>query len=318
LIKLTGDEDRIAAFPTLGNGARKHAFDQFTFPACQDCNAQFSTLEECAKDIVVRMLNRAPLSSRDILKLMDWIDKVRTSVWLGYLALEGHKYGIDPHFHTASRIGIKDRAIYVAITDAPSRRLSFLPFADPVFALMPSFFSLYVNGLAIVSLSTDHVISEALGFPYYSIGEVLQDGTWRVRLESKVSNRLRLPAFSPKFKMFVHAVYSDRVSREYLRGAKLLPYFEDSGLASKVLLVSANGIATYPQEPDLFWIPRGYSNTSSLYREMALRLLLVRRWVWNAHLPSYRIGPSSEYALDLAEVSLPAIEKAILRGLSSS
>jgi hypothetical protein len=89
LIELTGDPKRIARFGYrhLENGnivQRYYSFDAFKFPACKSCNETYGILEENVKKIIIRILAEEALSELEFNTLLDWFDKVRIGLWLGY------------------------------------------------------------------------------------------------------------------------------------------------------------------------------------------------------------------------------------------
>src|SRR5450755_2969832 len=107
LIKMTGDPKRKVSFGTYnlkGKPPTALAFDQLTFPACDECNVAFSDLEGRARTVTEQLLGRGPLTSTDFVCLLDWLDKVRIGMWLGLLWLEGNPWGINPKFHISSRL----------------------------------------------------------------------------------------------------------------------------------------------------------------------------------------------------------------------
>ncbi len=69
-IRITGDPNRECRISTLSTDPRKRnmrfAFDQLHFPACAECNSDFSKLEGQGQDIVERMLARQPVSALEL------------------------------------------------------------------------------------------------------------------------------------------------------------------------------------------------------------------------------------------------------------
>lgn len=167
LIELTGDPKRevLLGFDA-GGYPRSFAFDQFKFPACEACNSKHAKLEEAAKRIVLDLLARRMVSEHDLSSFMDWLDKVRTGLWLADVYLGSNAAGIQPHFYIAHRIGVADRMTYLSYV-ATTPGLSLLGVNTPMFSIMPCAMGLYINGLAILSVSTDSLISHAVGFPYH-------------------------------------------------------------------------------------------------------------------------------------------------------
>ncbi|MDB5418527.1 MAG: hypothetical protein JWP50_1946 [Phenylobacterium sp.] len=166
LIELTGDPKREVF---LGFDQRGYplsfAFDQFKFPACEACNDEHAKLEDAAKRIVLDLLARRMVLEHDLSTFMDWLDKVRTGLWLADVYLGRNAAGIQPHFHIANRIGVADRMAYLSYV-AAKPGLTLVGSNTPLFSIMPCAMGLYINGLAILSVSTDDLISRAVGFPY--------------------------------------------------------------------------------------------------------------------------------------------------------
>jgi hypothetical protein len=98
LIALTGNPNRIGSFgidfTKKPFSVRRFSFDSFTFPACSDCNAAFSLLEATAEPVVRKMLAFQPVNSSELIVLLDWLDKVRVGMWLGFFYLDKNFVGI--------------------------------------------------------------------------------------------------------------------------------------------------------------------------------------------------------------------------------
>jgi hypothetical protein len=126
LLRLTGDPNRSAYFgrdwlsPDLKQ--RIYSWSSFTFPACDACNERWSHIEGEVKGIVERMLTSQPLAAQDFYVFLDWIDKVRTGLWLGMIYLNKNCRGIIPQFHIDDRVGQKD-TVACRGTDNPRRNV---------------------------------------------------------------------------------------------------------------------------------------------------------------------------------------------------
>lgn len=171
LIALTGDPNRLANFGTKFDPEpqaelRQFAFDQFTFPACDVCNNAHAKLEGAAKPIVEKLLREDALSPCEISTLLDWMDKVRVGLWLGFLQLNRNPFSVPPSFHIAWRIGKMDRALIVQKSDATHTRLNFTGADSLTFAFVPSIFSLTVNNFCLTNISSALLLARRLGFPY--------------------------------------------------------------------------------------------------------------------------------------------------------
>ncbi|QGQ25139.1 hypothetical protein F1728_21690 [Gimesia benthica] len=171
LIALTGDPKRKAFFGfNISNGnsstRREFAFDAFTFPACSKCNHNYSDLEKNTKQIFEKLFNQQKISVHDVSLLLDWFDKVRIGLWLGFNQLNRNITNIRPKFHISTRLGQKDRALFISKADPAIEKLS-VPGADTLlFGYLPSAFSLVVNNYYFTNLSFDFLFSKEIGFPY--------------------------------------------------------------------------------------------------------------------------------------------------------
>lgn len=170
LIKKTGDPNRKACFSTdivLAQGKeRAYAFDQFTFPACEKCNSDFSALEIEAKGILEKIELGSELSAAEMSSFLDWLDKVRVGVWLGYHQLDRKTFDIEPKFHIASRVGQYDRMLIIQRSDSQGKRLGLLGVNSLSFYMTPSVFGFIINDLYFTNISYHHLLSRRCGFPY--------------------------------------------------------------------------------------------------------------------------------------------------------
>ena len=186
LIALTGDESRTATFGFDLSAdvdepkPRRFAFSQFHFPACKACNNRFGALERLAKPIVVKLLERMSLTPREASTLLDWLDKVRVGLWLGIHQLDKNVEGIRPRFYVEHRVARKDRMLLLGYSLETQKHLSFAGPTLLAFRWLPSAFSLVVNNLFLVNISSDFLLARRLGFPYpqapgQSLGRYMPD-----------------------------------------------------------------------------------------------------------------------------------------------
>lgn len=172
LIELTGEPTRMANFGLdLSQNVevaapRQYAFSQFQFPACAVCNRIFSTLEDRAKKVISKILAAERLVAQDISTLLDWLDKVRVGLWLGYHQLDKNFEGIRPRFYVQHRIGRKDRLLVLASRTDERELLSFIGPTTLAFRFLPSALGLVINRLCFVNVSCDYLLARRLGFPY--------------------------------------------------------------------------------------------------------------------------------------------------------
>lgn len=155
----------------------RFSFDSFTFPACKDCNDQFSLLESQTHWIVEAIFSHSELSVSHWDTFLDWLDKVRIGLWLAKLYLNKNKHGLKPNFHIERRVGTKDRfvIIYEIIEDGQIG-ISWGGTETPLFEYSPSCFVLTINNFLFFNASYDFLFSKRLGFPFPSSFEYRPEG----------------------------------------------------------------------------------------------------------------------------------------------
>lgn len=216
LIALTGAPNRIAHFgPDFQNKRiRKFAFDELTFPACSECNSAFAVLEKGAEQVVRRLLAQQATNADDLMLFLDWIDKVRVGMWLGYFYLDKNFAGIEPSFHIIQRLGLYDRMVSVVRLEEWVQGLRFVGTSSRFYQLSPTCFGLGINDLYFVSASGMSLCSQRLGFPYLQPVRIREDHRMEVSF-NRGSERIRYPVersgslpdavsiYQPVFKLFL-------------------------------------------------------------------------------------------------------------------
>jgi hypothetical protein len=116
LLEATGDPHRkirIEFDPDTGADIIRPA-STFHFPACVTCNKSYGTdLEAKAQRAVRELSRRQTLTVSQCYGLLDWLDKVRVGLWLGYHQL--HKDFFTPKFRIDGRIAKKDRIAIISV-----------------------------------------------------------------------------------------------------------------------------------------------------------------------------------------------------------
>ncbi|MGF6167180.1 hypothetical protein M2426_000753 [Pseudomonas moraviensis] len=170
LIKKTGNPNRKIELSTdmvLAQGKnRSYAFDQFTFPACEKCNTDFSALELKAKGVLEKIELSSFVSAIELSSFLDWLDKVRVGIWLGFNQLDRKTFDVQPKFHIASRVGQYDRMLIVQKSDAKNKRINMIGVNTLSFYSTPSAFGFAVNDLYFTNVSYNHLLARRCGFPY--------------------------------------------------------------------------------------------------------------------------------------------------------
>ncbi|MBX3036022.1 MAG: hypothetical protein KF758_03830 [Anaerolineales bacterium] len=299
LIELTGDSNRMVDFGPLWNSKtqnlefRKFAFDQFQFPACEDCNIKYSDFETKAKNIIEKLLNEEELNNEDFLTFLDWLDKIRVGLWLGYNYLQKNLSDVYPNYHISKRIGIKDRAIFIYKSDSKQLGINFAGANTPAFQYLPTCFNLRINQFCFFNLSTDFLISKNLGLPYSKEAYYTDSQEIQFVVEGG-RNRILYPlikiAYDKKCSEIYQSIYSHNIKSniEYLYNndyTKSISKNFEKGIG-KVLIAGNNKIREYPTEPSKSWIPKNIWNLPEL-------IDMIGRQVLNSQI--YFINKSAKY-----------------------
>lgn len=222
LIAMTGDPNRIASFgPDFQNRrVRRFAFDALTFPACSECNSGFAVLETKAEQVVRRLLAHQAVDTYDLMLFLDWLDKVRVGLWLGYFYLEKNFVGIKPSFHIIQRLGLYDRMVGVVRLDGSLQGLTFFGPGLRFYQLTPTCFGLVINDLFFLNASGMSLCSQRLGFPYLQPVRIREDHKTEVSLHQG-SERIRYPVertgFLPDAVCIYQPVFAQFLKYEYWR-----------------------------------------------------------------------------------------------------
>lgn len=168
LLEATGDPNRpfdLGCHPDTGEKRIRPA-STFEFPACDICNQTFGKrLESRAKPIITAISDRRSISVRQAYILLDWLDKVRVGVWLGYHMLNKEQR-FHPRFHISTRIGRKDRVAVIGVDpNDKSKILQYGGHDNDLFASSQCALFLRINNIRILSLSFDFAVSQETGLP---------------------------------------------------------------------------------------------------------------------------------------------------------
>ena len=168
LLSLTGDPHRkirIEFDPDTGADIIRPA-STFHFPACDKCNKTYGKgLEAKAHRTVVALSRRRRLTVSECYCLLDWLDKVRVGLWLGYHQL--HKDIFEPRFRIDERLGKKDRVAIVSVDPNDQfKGFSIGGCDNNVFRTTQAGVYLRINNIRILSISSDMLISRLAGLPH--------------------------------------------------------------------------------------------------------------------------------------------------------
>jgi hypothetical protein len=292
LLSMTGDPKRTIAlaFPysKAPVPAREIAFDQLHFPACDSCNGAFSVAESLAKDVVERLLRHQPLAATDFSVLLDWLDKVRIGLWLGFLYLGRNPFSIEPNFHISTRIGGKDRAVMIYRTNDGRAGLHFQGVNVPMFHFMPSCFTLVVNDFYFFNLSADFLIARRIGLPFPASAIMRDDGRIELTMSPGQGRPMwppiRLPfsragteIYQPMFANEVFADSPETYDTDYVRSMSL---DWKAGIGWPICF-NEGTFKPFGREPTLDWLPVTTMSRADLHILMIRQTLTMQANLWD-------------------------------------
>jgi hypothetical protein len=312
LIRATGKPNRIASFGVdLSKSPlrmRRFAFDALTFPACHKCNATFGSLEATAKPVLESVLAEEPISARKFHVLLDWLDKIRIGLWLGYFYLDKNPAGITPSYHIQTRVRQTDRACVIFHIKDREQGLNFIGPESPCFQPSPTCLAILINKWCFLNISGISINSRRLGFPYAQPVELREDGRMVVSIEPGThrimrpvqrdllfanSTTLQQPIFLPSLMSpNVHA----RFREEWVRSRSLEP---DDGVGS-VFIETCDRVFVYPSDASREWIPDVSWSVSEIY----------------ARIPPFVFARLSDDLENAANLSTKEQRRQILRSLT--
>lgn len=267
LIELTGDPKRIANFgidfEKKPFALRQFSFDALTFPACADCNNDFGQLEAATEPVIRGLLSQQALHARDLILLLDWLDKVRVGLWLGYFYLDKNPLGINPRFFIEGRLGRFDRMVAIIKIAEPSVGLTFIGPQFRVYQLSPTCFGLRINDLCFVNASGIALCSRRLGFPFAEalrfsddLGLAVSFHRGSGRIMYPVERRQVLPKSVALYQPVFRVLLGSDSAKKYLETEYVITHTADSYKGYGKLFVQRSGsVSLYPHGNSSEWIP---------------------------------------------------------------
>lgn len=266
LIKMTGNPNRTAAFGVdmmkKPFAPRLFSFDSLTFPACSNCNEAFSNLETATEPVVRKLLSEQAVNENEFITLLDWLDKVRVGLWLGYLYLDKNPLTIKPSFHIETRLGRLDRSVTFVKIENAKTALSFIGPESRFYQLTPTFLALRINGLCLVNASGVSLCSQRLGFPFaqpigvradHKLDVSLNLGSGRVMYP--VERVPRLPnvvsIYQPVFRTFLESDDGE----EFLQDEWVRTHTANFDKGYGKLFLQNDSVGLYPEGESSAWIP---------------------------------------------------------------
>ncbi|MCP4545962.1 MAG: hypothetical protein GY835_05790 [bacterium] len=265
LLKLTGDINRtftLNTFSMQGSSPREFSASKFKFPACTKCNIDYSELEGKAKGVMEDVLSLKPMSEEQWIILLDWFDKVRIGLWLGFIYLDKNPFGVRPNFHIDSRLGMTDRALLIAQRRGPSLRCTFAGSGTPYFHLRPFCFSLTVNHMSFINIAEQNLVSYRLGMPYMNEKQLRLDGRIHGELYSG-TGKIRTPVIQLPFNCnetvimqpIASGVSELLMEPESFESDYFIRNAKDSKRGVGHVWIGNDKPEKYPVQPSSIWVP---------------------------------------------------------------
>jgi hypothetical protein len=267
LIEMTGDPKRIASFgidfARKPFAPRQFSFDALTFPACTECNSNFGHLEAAAEPVVRGLLKHQALHVHDLIILLDWLDKVRVGLWLGYFYLDKNPLGINPRFYIQSRLGRLDRMVAIIKIAQPSVGLTFIGPQFREYQLSPTCFGLRINELCLLNASGISLCSRRLGFPFVEAVRFRDDLGLEVsfhrgseRIMYPVERRPLLPKSVALYQPVFRVLLESDSAKEYVETEYVSTHTVDFRKGYGKLFVQKEGaVRLYPDGNSSDWEP---------------------------------------------------------------
>ena len=152
----------------------KISYMNFTMPACEKCNSEFSRLEAAVKPILLKVLSDQAVSAQEISLLLDWFDKVRLGLRLSMVYLGKGLHQEKPHTFISERTGATDRMLIIEkIKPQPDVRLAFPDTQTKFFQSGAQSFQFVIDNYVFTNASAHFLVSDKLGFPHAKHLEII-------------------------------------------------------------------------------------------------------------------------------------------------
>jgi hypothetical protein len=316
-MKLNGSPKQMGEFGyrNLGRGQfvkRRYSLNAFKFPSCEGCNQKFRELEEDVKVVVNKMMSEDSLSELELSALLDWFDKVRIGLWLGYLYLDKNPLGIKPGFYIQDRIRREDRMLAIFKAEGNRKELMGIGCNTPAFAQTPSCFSLRINNLWFLNMSYPYLLAGRMGFPFPTDRCMGEDGLTYCCL-NEGRNRIMQPVLGKEMRVKGTELYQPIFVKdmacedgEWVRRLYDTKYVRDSCISwekgiGRVFVKRDSEVGAYDTSPSVEWLPKKSHDSEKLDFEMRSLTLEWQSYMIENLMPSLKFisGERKKRAIEL-------------------
>lgn len=304
LEKLNGSPTQVGEFGyrNLGKGQfvkRRFSLNAFKFPSCEGCNQEFAKLEEDVKVIVNKMMLEDCLSESELSTLLDWFDKVRIGLWLGYLYLDRNPLGIIPGFYIQDRIRREDRMLAIFKAEGDRKELMGIGCNTYAFAQTPSCFSLRINNLWFLNVSYPYLLAKRMGFPFPMNTYMGEDGLTYCTL-NRGRNRIMQPVSGKETRIKGTELYQTIFIKDidceddgWIRRLYDTKYVRDNCMSweegiGRVFVKRDSEVSAYDTSPSMEWLPKETHDSEELDVGMRLATLEWQLYIIDDLMPSLR------------------------------
>lgn len=325
LIEMTGDPNRITLLGKYKDLLRKFPWKNFTFPACDSCNFEYSRLEARTKIVVLKLTQKEGLNEEEINDFLDWLDKVRIGLWLGHILLNKW-YDFEPNFHIKQRIASSDRMFSLQYIDDKNLGIVYTGTEFPTFNTSPSCFTLTINNVVIFNASKEFLFARRLGLPYPNktqfypgdkrlLIDKMLPGTERIMLPL-----IRKPFFSKSIRIFqpISKTLEDPLPKELktdyfhsiIENERGQIFVEDDTKNKSYFLNDKLNISKLPDY-----------NRNVLFAKIAIQTLEFQNYTIETMCPSMELLDKEEQRIrkkfytDIVKHNLPYIERLKKNGM---
>ena len=182
LLKLTGSINRQGTFgPFIENGdaeMKKFAFNTLKLPACSKCNIDYGQkIERKVKPVMLNIVQKKSLDSKDFNLLLAWFDKIRVGSALTSLYHTQNILNKIPHYYINTGGMKNDRLLLIYKSKQKFECLNVFGAGLSFLMHYPVCFGMVVNNVGFINITYTFMLHKALGLPFPAINPEYSQST---------------------------------------------------------------------------------------------------------------------------------------------